>query len=242
RSTPGSRWSRSPAARTAATARAARAVRHEPARPAGRRPRAGAGRHQDPARADGRRRGGGGGRRRARGAGAGGRAPARPAAARHRPARAERPRGRGPGGARAPGRARDHPVHARDRGARVAGAAGAAGYLLKESSVPELELALRAVMQGKTWLSPAISKTLVDDYVRRVNSENVPAVSLTPRQREILQLIAEGHSTKEMAFRLGVSVKTIETPPAQLMERLGIHDVAGLVRYAIRTGIVSTER
>jgi DNA-binding NarL/FixJ family response regulator len=145
---------------------------------------------------------------------------------------------------------REHPevrviilsMHATEEHVSQALRAGAAGYLLKESSVPELELALRAVTQGKTYLSPSISKTLVDDYVRRVNTDSAPAVSLTPRQREILQLIAEGHSTKEMAFRLNVSVKTVETHRAQLMDRLNIRDVAGLVRYAIRTGLVTPER
>jgi DNA-binding NarL/FixJ family response regulator len=125
---------------------------------------------------------------------------------------------------------------------------GAAGYLLKDSAPTELEIAINAVMRGERYLSPAISKNLVDDYLRRINGdykkpdkESVFEL-LTPRQREILQLIAEGNSTKEIAEKLHVSVKTVETHRAQLMERLDIRDVAGLVRYAIRTGLIEFER
>jgi DNA-binding NarL/FixJ family response regulator len=120
--------------------------------------------------------------------------------------------------------------------------AGAAGYLLKDSSVVELEAALRSVADGGSYLSPAVSGHVLAAYVRRVGQEGAPAEpTLTPRQREVLQLIAEGHGTKEIAARLCLSAKTVETHRAQLMERLGIHDVAGLVRYAIRTGIVSAD-
>src|SRR6185503_844517 len=121
--------------------------------------------------------------------------------------------------------------------------AGAAGYLLKDSSVVELEAALRSVADGGSYLSPAVSGHVLAAYVRRVGEEGAPAEpTLTPRQREVLQLIAEGHGTKEIAARLCLSAKTVETHRAQLMERLGIHDVAGLVRYAIRTGIVSADQ
>jgi DNA-binding NarL/FixJ family response regulator len=120
--------------------------------------------------------------------------------------------------------------------------AGAAGYLLKDSSVVELETALRSVADGGSYLSPAVSGHVLAAYVRRVGEDGVPAEpALTPRQREVLQLIAEGHATKEIASRLNLSAKTVETHRAQLMERLGIHDVAGLVRYAIRAGIVSAD-
>jgi DNA-binding NarL/FixJ family response regulator len=118
--------------------------------------------------------------------------------------------------------------------------AGAAGYVVKEASDNELELALRAVLDGRTYLSPAISKRVVDAYLERSAGAAVEPVALTPRQREILQLVAEGHSTKAIAGKLGVSVKTVETHRAQLMERLGIRDVAGLVRYAVRTGMVDS--
>lgn len=120
--------------------------------------------------------------------------------------------------------------------------AGAVGYLLKDAGRAELEIAVAAVARGETYLSPAVSRHVVGDYVRRTGSGVEGRLeTLTPRQREILQLIAEGKSTKEIASILDVSVKTVETHRAQLMERLDIHDVAGLVRYAIRTGIVTAD-
>jgi DNA-binding NarL/FixJ family response regulator len=131
-------------------------------------------------------------------------------------------------------------MHVSEQHVRQAFRAGAVGYLAKESTVAELELALRAVTQGQTYLSAAISRGVVDRYLDP-SSEERPGPALTPRQREIVQLIAEGHSTKEIASRLGLSIKTIETHRAQLMERLHIYDVAGLVRFAIRTGLVSAE-
>ncbi len=137
-------------------------------------------------------------------------------------------------------------MHANEEYVLRALRAGVAGYMLKDASASDLEAALRAVMRDEIYLSPAISKRVVEDYVKRTGAETAPsgpaAPGLTPRQREILQLIAEGHSTKEIADRLGVSVKTVETHRAQIMDRLDIHDVAGLVRYAIRTGMVSSER
>jgi DNA-binding NarL/FixJ family response regulator len=119
---------------------------------------------------------------------------------------------------------------------------GASGYLLKDSGSAELEIAVRAVAHGETYLSPPVSKQIIADYVQRVSGEAGPFEYLTPRQREVLQLIAEGHTTQEIALRLGLSVKTIESHRAQLMERLDIHDIAGLVRYAIRVGLASAER
>ena len=118
--------------------------------------------------------------------------------------------------------------------------AGAAAYLIKDSATSELELALKSVMRGETYLSPAISRQVVDGYVQRVGVGAGPD-PLTPRQREVLKRIAEGRSTKEIAFDLNLSVKTVETHRAQIMERLGIRDVAGLVRYAMRAGIVPPE-
>jgi DNA-binding NarL/FixJ family response regulator len=120
--------------------------------------------------------------------------------------------------------------------------AGASAYLLKDSAEPELELALSAVMRGEIYLSPRVSKPVVDAYVRRSGADGSPLPALTARQREILQLIAEGHSTKRIAGKLSVSVKTIDAHRAQIMERLQIHDVPGLVRYAIRNGLVSLDR
>jgi DNA-binding NarL/FixJ family response regulator len=120
--------------------------------------------------------------------------------------------------------------------------AGASGYLLKESAPKELEVAISAVLAGETYLSPPISRQVVDNYIARTGSGQKPAQPLTPRQREILVLIGEGCSTREIAQRLGLSVKTVETHRAQLMERLDIHDVAGLVRYAVRVGLVSVDK
>jgi DNA-binding NarL/FixJ family response regulator len=114
---------------------------------------------------------------------------------------------------------------------------GAAGYMLKDVAPEELPLALNAVMNGDTWLSSAISRTAIAEYVERTAHE-APHDTLTARQEQVLRLIAGGHSTRDIGAQLDLSVKTIETFRAQIMERLDIHDVAGLVRYAIRQGIV----
>lgn len=119
---------------------------------------------------------------------------------------------------------------------------GASGYMLKDSATTELELAINSVIQGKIYLSPSISRTVIDDYLQRVGGPVSPLEQLTPRQREILQLLAEGKNTKEVAYDLDISVKTVESHRLQLMERLNIHDVPGLVRYAVRSGLVSVER
>lgn len=133
-------------------------------------------------------------------------------------------------------------VHANEEYVWQALRGGAAGYLVKDAGPAELELAVTAVARGEMYLSPAVSKHVVQDYIRRVAGETSTLDLLTPRQREILQMIAEGNTTKEVAERLNVSVKTVETHRAQLMERLDIHDVAGLVRYAIRVGLVSPDK
>ncbi len=118
---------------------------------------------------------------------------------------------------------------------------GAAGYLLKDADLTELTLALRSVTQGQTYLSPPISKQ-VTDYVRRVGEEPTDDLErLTPRQREVLQLIAEGLTNREIALALEISVKTVESHRTELMNRLDIHDIAGLVRYAIRKGIIQPD-
>jgi DNA-binding NarL/FixJ family response regulator len=118
---------------------------------------------------------------------------------------------------------------------------GAAGYLLKDAATAELELAVSSVREGKTYLSPSISRATLDSYLERMGDVVSPLEQLTSRQREILQLIAEGKNTKEIASNLEISVKTVESHRLQLMERLRIHDVPGLVRFAIRTGLVSAE-
>lgn len=134
-------------------------------------------------------------------------------------------------------------MHANDEYIRQALQAGAAGYLLKDAAPVELDLALRAVAHGDTYLSPAISKRVIEDYLAQAPARaGAAAQVLTARQREIPQLIAEGRSTKQIAALLGVSIKTVETHRADLMERLGIHDLAGLVRYALREGLARPER
>lgn len=114
---------------------------------------------------------------------------------------------------------------------------GASGYMLKDVFPDELAQAIRAVNKGDTWLSSAISKTVVAGYLGRNAGEETVLPQLTTRQSQVLKMIAEGHSTKHISSDLSLSVKTIETYRAQIMEKLDIHDVAGLVRYAIRQGI-----
>jgi DNA-binding NarL/FixJ family response regulator len=118
---------------------------------------------------------------------------------------------------------------------------GAVGYLLKSAKAADLEQAIKSAARGEIYLSPPISRQAIKDYVPRADSEGTRLDRLTPRQREVLQLIAEGHTTKAIAQILKISVKTVETHRAQLMERLDIHDVAGLVRYAIRIGLLKLE-
>jgi DNA-binding NarL/FixJ family response regulator len=121
--------------------------------------------------------------------------------------------------------------------------AGASGYVLKGSAPRELEMAIQAVARGEIFLSPAISKHVIEVYLNKAADGQANSLDLlTPRQREILQLIAEGKSSKQIAQLLDASVKTIESHRASLMDRLDIHDVAGLVRYAIRHGLVSTDK
>jgi len=132
-------------------------------------------------------------------------------------------------------------MHANEEYVGRALEAGAMGYLLKGAEPAELELVFKAVMRGETYLSPSIAKHLVQDYLSHRKEKTQPLPDLTGRQREVLQLIAEGCSTKDIANKLKLSVKTVDTHRSELMHRLDIHDVAGLVRYAIRTGLVSTE-
>ena len=119
--------------------------------------------------------------------------------------------------------------------------AGAAGYLVKTADPAELELAIRAAVKGDKFLSSAISAHVVDACLGRVDKEQTSLERLTPRQREVLQLVAEGHSTKAIAKKLDISTKTAEAYRGELMKALDIHDVASLTRYAIRTGLVSLD-
>ncbi len=119
---------------------------------------------------------------------------------------------------------------------------GAAGYLLKDCAFEELVQAIRTVNSGKTYLSPSISGVVVSDYVHRLSKTGKNNLEvLTAREREVLQLIAEGKSTKQTALKLHISTKTVETHRRQIMDKLDIHSVAELTKYAIRKGFTSLE-
>ena len=115
--------------------------------------------------------------------------------------------------------------------------AGAVGYLPKSANDHELQQAIEMVMQGQTYVSPHVSHHLIN-YIRQDEEPEDEDSALTPRQIEILKLIANGRSTKEIAQQLHISIKTVEAHRANIMERLNIRDVAGLVRYALKTGLV----
>ena len=132
-------------------------------------------------------------------------------------------------------------MYANEEYVRGAFAAGAVGYLVKRGAAAELETAIETVARGGTYFSPLVSGYIKTDRVGHLSADRALIERLTPRQREILQLIAERHSTKEIATLLEISVKTVETHRAQLMARLGIHDVPGLVRFAIKAGLASLE-
>jgi DNA-binding NarL/FixJ family response regulator len=130
-------------------------------------------------------------------------------------------------------------ARADDEDIRRALAGGVAGYLLKSSDRSDFEVAVRTVAGGNIWLAPEVSNRIAAAYRRKRGADvPVPVDALTPRQREVLQLVAEGLSTKEIARRLDLSTKTVESHRTELMQRLDIHGIAGLVRYAIRTGVV----
>lgn len=116
---------------------------------------------------------------------------------------------------------------------------GAAGFLPKSAASTELELAIQTVIRGEVYISPETSRKTLLDY--RKGTKRDLLATLSPRQREVLRLIAEGRTTKQIAQVLEISVKTVETHRSQLMERLNIHDVAGLVRYAIIVGLIDVE-
>ncbi len=125
---------------------------------------------------------------------------------------------------------------------------GAAGYLLKDTSPAELEFALRTVARGESYLSPAVSRHVIDGYVQRITPPepvtppiNLPGPQLSIRQKEILKLIAQGYTSKDIARQMGLKAKTIDSHRTNLMKELNIHDIAGLVRYAIRIGLISAE-
>lgn len=118
--------------------------------------------------------------------------------------------------------------------------AGASGYLLKDSAFEELALAINTVISGQPYLSPKITDVVIKEYIHTIpKNEESAFTTLSKREREVLQLIAEGKSTKQIASYLNVSVKTIETHRQQIMEKLNIHSIAELTKYAIKEGITS---
>lgn len=118
--------------------------------------------------------------------------------------------------------------------------AGASGYLLKDCALEELANAIRAVMDNRTYLSPALVDTVLKDLIDLASRDDLSVYSiLTSREREVLQRLAEGRTTKEIAFDLGISVKTVETHRQQISSKLGMSSVAELTKYAIREGLTS---
>jgi DNA-binding NarL/FixJ family response regulator len=133
--------------------------------------------------------------------------------------------------------------HANKEFVREMLSAGAYAYVLKKRAYEELVRAVREVMKGKKYLSPDIARGVVDDYVELSNTlqENPAFTVLTDREREVLQQLAEGHTTKQIAASLGVSVKTVETHRRNIMEKLDLHSVAELTKYAIREGVTTVD-
>jgi two-component system response regulator NreC len=121
-------------------------------------------------------------------------------------------------------------------------AAGAAGYLLKEAAYDEVVRAIRTLRDNKTFLSPAVAGVVVQDYVRRlVDPDRYRGPELSDREREVLQLVAEGRTTKEIADRLFISVKTVESHRRQLMDKIGVRSIAELTKWAIKIGLTSLD-
>jgi len=120
--------------------------------------------------------------------------------------------------------------------------AGASGYLLKDCAFEELDEAIRTVTQDRTYITPRIVDIIVKDYFSQVEKPSSSAVSaLTSRQYEVLQLLAEGKTTREIAHQMSLSVKTIESHRQQIINKLNIHSIAGLTKYAIREGLISPD-
>ncbi|MDH5253221.1 MAG: response regulator transcription factor [Nitrospira sp.] len=133
-------------------------------------------------------------------------------------------------------------MHASPTYATEAIKVGASGYLLKQSAASELQQAIETVLNGQTYLTPSITKPILDRMLQPAQTETRKSVAeLTPRQREVLQLVGEGKSTKEMATVLNVSVKTVEFHKARLMEQLDLHSTAALIKFAIAEGLASAE-
>lgn len=118
---------------------------------------------------------------------------------------------------------------------------GVSGYLLKDAAAGELATAIRAAMRGEVYLSPQISKQVVEGYVGHNRNAHRPDATLTPRQREVLRLVASGSNSKSIAAWLNLSVKTVEAHRAELMRRLGFRDIPSLVKYALKEGVITID-
>lgn len=131
-------------------------------------------------------------------------------------------------------------VHAEEQFFFEALRAGAQGYVLKNSTGEELRRAIRAVARGSTWLSPELAGSLVENFVAHAQAggDDHPLGMLTVREREVLKLVAEGRTSAEIAQLLSISAKTVQTHRAHAMEKLGLHERTGVVRYALRTGLI----
>lgn len=133
-------------------------------------------------------------------------------------------------------------MHSEKRFVSEALRAGVSGYVLKDDAFDELAEAIHIVAGGGVYLSPGVQEAIVSDYAGAAGSSAMPRTELTPREREVLQLIAEGMTTKQVAAHLHLNVKTIETHRRQVMDKIGVDSVAGLVRYALREGITTLDR
>jgi two-component system, NarL family, response regulator NreC len=142
----------------------------------------------------------------------------------------------------------DHPkvkviglsMHSSNKYVREMFRAGACGYLLKDCSFDELTEAIRTVMKGKTYISPSIGDTVIKDYLTKPEEDSAFSI-LTPREREVLQLLVEGNTTKQAGQRLGISSKTIEAHRINIMQKLNIDNIAQLTKYAIQEGLTASE-
>ena len=133
-------------------------------------------------------------------------------------------------------------MHNNERYVSAALRLGIAGYVLKSQAASCLVQAIQATRKGEVYLSPGVSRALADAYLSNLSKNDAPLDPLSLRERQVVQLIAEGKNVKEIGFILGISVKTAESHRANVMEELRIHDVAGLTRYAIREGLVGLEQ
>jgi len=129
-------------------------------------------------------------------------------------------------------------MHEGEEYLREALRAGAAGYVLKRAAAQELVGAIHAVQRGESYLDPALTRTLISDYVRQVERGDETPDSLTDRELEVLTLVAEGMTNRQIALKLSISIKTVQTHRANLMDKLNLHDRTELVRYAIRRGLI----